>query len=183
MFERFTSDARSAVVDAQLVARQARSRSIDSRHVLVGLADADGRAGAALDAVGVDRDAMAARLRAQLSEAGLDAAALASLGIDLDAVRRRADQVFGVGSLDRATARGRRGHIPFTSDAKKSLELALREAVRAGASSIHDGHLLLGILRNAGTAAELELSRSLAAAGTDAEALRAAVDHPRAEAS
>ena len=183
MFERFTPDARNAVVEAQLVARQAGSRSIDSRHVLVGLAEADGRAAVALEAVGVDRDALAARLRTQLSETGLDAAALASLGIDLDAVRRRADQVFGEGSLDRATTKGRRGHIPFTSDAKKSLELALREAVRAGTSEIHDGHLLLGILRSTGSAAALELNRSLTAAGTDAAALRAVVDHPEAQAS
>jgi|1186.fasta_scaffold569230_1 ATP-dependent Clp protease ATP-binding subunit ClpA len=183
MFERFTSDARNAVVEAQIVARQAGSRSIESRHVLVGLAEGGGRAGAALEAVGVDRDAVAARLRAQLSETGLDATALASLGIDLAAVRRRADQVFGEGALDRATMKRRRGHIPFTSDAKKSLELALREAVRAGSSEIHDGHLLLGILRNAGSQAELELSRSLAAAGTDAAALRSAVDHPEAQAS
>jgi ATP-dependent Clp protease ATP-binding subunit ClpA len=183
MFERFTTDARNAVIEAQLVARQVGSRSIESRHVLVGLAEADGRAGAALHAVGIDRGALAARLRGQLSETGLDAAALASLGIDLDAVRRRADQVFGAGSLERATKKGRRGHIPFTSDAKKSLELALREAVRAGSSEIHDGHLLLGILRNTGSQAELELSRTLAAVGSDAAVLRGAVDHPEAEAS
>jgi ATP-dependent Clp protease ATP-binding subunit ClpA len=183
MFERFTAEARSAVIDAQLVARQTGSRSIESRHLLVGLAEAAGRAGAALDAVGVDREVLSARLRAQLSETGLDATALASLGIDLDAVRRRADNVFGQGSLDRATTKGRRGHIPFTSDAKKSLVLALREAVRTGSSGIHDAHLLLGILRNTGSRAEVELSRTLAAAGSDAASLRAAVDGPEAEAS
>lgn len=183
MFERFSQDARNAVVEAQLVARQLGSRSIDARHVLVALAESAGRATAALDAVGVDRGVLAARLRAQLSESGLDAAALASLGVDLDAVRRRADQVFGEGALDRAGRRGRRGHLPFTSDAKKSLDLALREALRAGSSAIHGGYLLLGILRNSGSPAELELRRSLGDAGMDPAALRTAVEHPEAQAS
>jgi ATP-dependent Clp protease ATP-binding subunit ClpA len=183
MFERFTADARDAVVEAQLVARTAGSRSIDPRHVLVALAEARGLAATALHSVGVDTEALASRLRSQILAGGLDAAALATLGIDLGAVRDRADAVFGDGALDRVSRRAPKGHIPFTSEAKKALELALREAVRLRSSTIHGGHLLLGILRTSGSPAAIELSRALADAGSDIAALRSAVEHPEAEAS
>ncbi|WP_348537720.1 Clp protease N-terminal domain-containing protein, partial [Nocardia brasiliensis] len=39
------------------------------------------------------------------------------------------------------------GHIPFTKDAKKVLELSLREALARKDKSIESGHVLLGILR------------------------------------
>ncbi len=48
MFERFSNEARAAVVDAQLVARQQGTRSIDARHLLVALAEAGGPAAARL---------------------------------------------------------------------------------------------------------------------------------------
>ncbi|MGC2240049.1 MAG: Clp protease N-terminal domain-containing protein [Acidimicrobiia bacterium] len=41
-----------------------------------------------------------------------------------------------------------KGHIPFSPDSKKVLELALREALRAHADSIAGEHVLLGILRD-----------------------------------
>ncbi|WP_348537860.1 Clp protease N-terminal domain-containing protein, partial [Nocardia brasiliensis] len=41
----------------------------------------------------------------------------------------------------------RGGHIPFTKDAKKVLELSLREALARKDKSIESGHVLLGILR------------------------------------
>ena len=37
MFERFTADARDVVVGAQTVARESGTRSIDARHLLLGL--------------------------------------------------------------------------------------------------------------------------------------------------
>jgi ATP-dependent Clp protease ATP-binding subunit ClpC len=39
------------------------------------------------------------------------------------------------------------GHIPFTPQAKKSLELSLREALQLGDSYIGTEHLLLGLIR------------------------------------
>ena len=170
MFERFTKDARAAVVGAQQVARETGSRSIDTRHLLVVLAEHPGPVRDALAAEGADAGEVAARARADLRAGGLDGEALAALGIDLDAVRRQADAVFGADALERA-GRTPRGHIPFTPDAKKALELALREAVRLKQKSIHSAHLLLGILRadNPGKAV-------LLADGVDTDALRTALE-------
>jgi len=43
------------------------------------------------------------------------------------------------------------GHIPFASDSKKVLELALREAIHADSRHIGPEHVLLGILRDEGS--------------------------------
>jgi ATP-dependent Clp protease ATP-binding subunit ClpA len=170
MFERFTKDARSAVVDAQLVARAAHSDQIDSRHLLVALAESEGPARSALADGGLDVAVLVARARASI-EAGdaLNPDALAAVGIDLDEVTRRTEATFGEGALARAgrTLRGRRKHIPFTPDAKKSLELALREAIRLGAKEIHGGHVLLGLTR-----AESPARSILSDAGADVERIR-----------
>lgn len=40
------------------------------------------------------------------------------------------------------------GHIPFSADSKKVLELALREAIRSGDRRIGTEHILLGIVRD-----------------------------------
>jgi hypothetical protein len=40
------------------------------------------------------------------------------------------------------------GHIPFSADSKKVLELALRESIRSGDRRIGTAHILLGILRD-----------------------------------
>ncbi|GAA4721965.1 Clp amino terminal domain-containing protein, pathogenicity island component [Promicromonospora umidemergens] len=170
MFERFTKDARSAVVDAQQVARAAHSDQIDSRHLLVALAESEGLARTALADGGLDVTDVVARARASI-EAGdaLDHGALAAVGIDLDEVTRRTEATFGEGALARAgrVLRVRRKHIPFTPDAKKSLELALREAIRLGSKEINGGHLLLGLTR-----AESPGRRVLADAGADLERVR-----------
>ncbi|HSV38590.1 MAG TPA: Clp protease N-terminal domain-containing protein, partial [Nocardioidaceae bacterium] len=117
MFERFSKDAKAAVVGAQQVAREAGSRSIDTRHLLVVLMQQVAVASALREA-GADVDAVVARARADLLAGGLDGDALAGLGIDLDAVRRQADAVFGPDALQRA-GRVPKGHIPFSRDAKK----------------------------------------------------------------
>jgi len=170
MFERFTKEARSAVVDAQRVARAAHSDQIDGRHLLVALAEGAGPARTALSDGGVDVAELVRRARTAV-EAGdaLDPGALAAVGIDLDEVTRRTEATFGEGALSRAgrVLRGRRKHIPFTPDAKKSLELALREAVRLGAREIHGGHLLLGLTRG-----ESPARRLLSDGGADVERVR-----------
>lgn len=170
MFERFTKEARAAVVGAERVARDTGSRSIDTRHVLVALMENPGPVYRSLREAGTDVESLAAKARADLRSGGLDGDALAGLGIDLDAVRRQADAVFGPGALERA-GRTPRGHIPFTPDAKKALELALREAIRLKQKSIHSGHLLLGILRANSPARALLLQ-----AGVDTQALRRALE-------
>jgi ATP-dependent Clp protease ATP-binding subunit ClpA len=170
MFERLTQEARAAVAAAQQVARDTGSRSIDTRHVLVALAEGPGPAHDALGATGADARAIAAQARADLRAGGLDADALAGLGIDLDAVRQRADAVFGAGAMDRA-GRAPGSRIPFAPDAKKALELALRETIRLKQKSIHGDHLLLGLLR-----ADCPGRALLVAAGVDVDALRTALE-------
>ncbi|MCA5892566.1 hypothetical protein LEP48_04255 [Isoptericola sp. NEAU-Y5] len=178
MFERFTKEARAAVVDAQLVARELRSARIDSRHLLIALVGSPGPASSALRDVGLDPDALVVAARRDISQGEpLDAEALAAVGVDLDEIRRRTDEVFGAGALDRAGApEHRRGkHIPFTADAKKTLELALRESVRLKDRGIHGGHLLLGLVR-ADCPGGRVLETALLAAGTDVPGLRTAVE-------
>jgi ATP-dependent Clp protease ATP-binding subunit ClpA len=170
MFERFTKEARAAVVGAQEVARETSSRSIDTRHLLVVLAESPGPTCRALRESGIDVETFAAKARADLRAGGLDGDALAGLGIDLDAIRRQADAVFGPNALERA-GRTPRGHIPFTPDAKKALELALREAIRLRQKSIRTGHILLGILRGESPGRALLLQ-----AGVDLDALRTALE-------
>jgi ATP-dependent Clp protease ATP-binding subunit ClpA len=170
MFERFTKEARAAVVGTQEVARDTGSRSIDSRHLLVVLAEDRGPVHRALREAGADAEAVAEKARADLRAGGIDGDALAGIGIDLDAVRRQADAVFGPHALERA-GRAPGGHIPFTPEAKKALELALREAIRLKQRSIHPAHLLLGILRAQSSGRALLLQ-----AGVDTDALRSALE-------
>jgi ATP-dependent Clp protease ATP-binding subunit ClpA len=175
MFERFSSDARATVVGAQEVARRRGAGSVDTVHLLVALSEQEGGLAArTLVAVGVTA---ASFERLALGEGGepLDAEALASLGIDLDAVRARADAAFGEGALERARRRPRRGHLPFTKDARKALELSLREAIHAGSRSIDSGHVLLALLREEGTTAHGTLVAALDHAGSDVGALRTAL--------
>lgn len=175
MFERFTREARDVVTRAEGVARDSGARTIDSRHVLLGVVETPGRAAEVLSSVGVDGGALAATIRTAMSSGGLDADALASVGIDLDAVRERADAVFGQGALDRGRS-PRSGHLRFAADAKKALELALREAIRLDDKRIDSGMLLLGLLRDVGSPAEKLLQSALTAAGSDPSTLRRAVE-------
>jgi len=162
------------VVDVQEVARGGGSHAIDTRHLVVALAHGRGPAADALRSVGVDPTALGTRLAEELRAEGLDPDALASVGIDLTAVSERADAVFGPGALD-APGRRRKGHVPFTRDAKKSLELALRETIRLAGKQIDSGKLLLGVLR-----ADCPGRTALEAAGIDRAVLRAALEQPQA---
>ena len=87
------------------------------------------------------------------------------LGIDLDDVVRRIEGNLG------GDAPPRRGHLPFAKRSKKSLELALREALRLGDGFIGTEHLLLGLVRS-GDRVVLD---TLAAFDVEPDALRAAV--------
>lgn len=169
MFERFTQDARTAVEHAQEVARTAGSQQIDTRHLLVALIEGSGSAADALGTLGAEPRALGQDIRAALSTEGIDAEALATLGIDLDAITREAERIFGPGAL--AGAGGRRGHIRFAPEAKKALELALREAIRLKHRTIDSSHLMLGILRADGSARTALTDRRI-----DVDALRHALE-------
>ncbi|WP_432522960.1 Clp protease N-terminal domain-containing protein [Kineococcus sp. SYSU DK006] len=168
MFERFTPGAREAVVGAQAVARELGHREIDDRHLLLALLESDGVAAAVLRGAGADPAALRAVVAGGPDR---DAEALRALGIDLDEVRRRAEQAFGPGALDRPSPRrrGRFGrwldtdHLPFTRPAKRALENALRAALDLDHRSIGTEHVLLGVLADEDSAG----ARALREAGVD----------------
>lgn len=173
MFERFTKDAREAVVQAQDEARALGAERIGTEHVLLGaIRQPDTVAGRALGSLGVDHRAVLGGVRA-LPPHTIDGDALAGVGIDLDAVRAQVEATFGPGALDAVTAPppGKAGHRPFDADAKKLLEISLREAVRYKHRRIDSGHLLLAVARLDDTSAH----RVLDGLGVSPDAVRAAV--------
>ena len=158
MFERFTADAKQAVALGAEAARELGNDYVGAEHLLIALAERGSNvATRSLAACGFDP----ARARLDLLGKhrsgrdpfdGSDAAALREIGVDLDEVRRRTEATFGPGALDRRRRRsGRRATrvcgLPFLPEAKKALELSLREAIRLGHRSIGPEHLLLGLLR------------------------------------
>ncbi|WP_369137286.1 Clp protease N-terminal domain-containing protein [Modestobacter versicolor] len=169
MFERFTDEARAAVVLAQYEARTLRADRIEPVHLLLALAAAPGRGGEVLRGAGADP----ASVRSAVVRSGgaLDADALAAVGIDLDQVRAAAESAFGPGALDRP-GDGRPGHIPFAAGSKRALEESLRHVLRqAGrrrARVIDSAAVLAGLL----AVADPVVDRVLQQLGTGVTALR-----------
>jgi ATP-dependent Clp protease ATP-binding subunit ClpA len=161
-FERFTRNARAAVVLAQEEARELCDRETGSQHLLLGILQA---AGDDLSTVLTGYGLTAEVVRSRLAESSLgdksfdeDADALSTIGIDLRAVRDSVARTFGTDAFGNALSRsGRRrrsrGHMSLSHDAKKVLELALREALAHKDNQIRCEHLLLGILRGGDRAA------------------------------
>jgi ATP-dependent Clp protease ATP-binding subunit ClpA len=152
MFERFTAEARAAVVGAQVHARALHHGNLGAEHLLLGVAEQP--AGARLlQRLGVDPAGLRHEMASRGEADGFDEDALAAMGIDLDAIRARVEERFGPGALDRPPGRGRcrRGasgrHMPFTPQAKKVLEISLREATALGDRHIGAEHLLLALAR------------------------------------
>jgi ATP-dependent Clp protease ATP-binding subunit ClpA len=170
MFERFTKRAREVVTGAQTVARAQGAATIGSEHLLRALYDVPDNLGVMVltaFSVGVeDVDEELDRLRGGGFSTPSDAAALASIGIDLDEVRRQIEETFGPGALDRTRAGSGLGgsgkHIPFSRDAKKVLEIALREAILLRHNYIGCEHLVLGMLHpDCGAAGEFLRTRGV----------------------
>lgn len=163
MFERFTRQARVAVVLAQEEARELRTREIAPQHLLLGVLQAAGNdLSGVLSGYGLTADVV----RARLIEAApttddpfdQDAEALRAIGIDLKAVRDSVTRTFGADAFDNALPRSgrrqrRRGHIPFTRTTKKCVELAVRETLAHNDNEIDCAHLVLGIMRSGDKAA------------------------------
>jgi ATP-dependent Clp protease ATP-binding subunit ClpC len=93
---------------------------------------------------------------------GVAAETLESLGIGLDTVRQRVEEVIGPGSQAPS------GHIPFTPEAKKALELSLRESVQLRHQYIGTEHILLALIREGDSVA----GRVLAELGADLDGAR-----------
>jgi ATP-dependent Clp protease ATP-binding subunit ClpA len=145
MFERFTDDARQVVVRAQEEAAALNHDYVGTEHLLLGLAGSDE---AVLTSLGIGRQALLGQILREIGPGRpTDAAALASLGIDLAEVRRRVEEAFGPGALERTRAgRAFCAERRFTPRSKKALELALKEARRLGQPYLGPDHLLLGVL-------------------------------------
>lgn len=185
MFERFTDEARAALVLAQETARGRSDFHIGTEHLLLGLLkQQNGVAAQVLTSVGIS----AARVTEVVDRAlGCprhvtpgDVEVLQELGIDATAILDEARKLMEEpGSTSDAAeperpptprrrlrvrlgpkpSHGPRGHIPFTPKAKKTLENSLREALKLGDNYIGPEHLLLGLLRTEGMA--LEVLRNL----------------------
>ncbi len=121
MFERFTDKARKVVILAKAKAKDQGDGQIGPVHMLYALAATDGVAARALASLGVDAAAVERELVPAdpgdrvspgplgAGETAGDAEALAAIGIDLDEIRRRIEESFGPGALERVplTPRGR----------------------------------------------------------------------------
>ena len=158
MFERFTDKARKVVLLATAKATERGEDEIRPVHMLYGLAATDGVAARALTALGVDATAVDRELdRGGTSLGPLGprdeaAEALAAIGIDLDEIKRRIEESFGPGALERVplTPGGPlnwTGKLPLNEASKLSLALSLREARALHHHYIGTEHLLLGLLR------------------------------------
>ncbi len=96
---------------------------------------------------------------------GLAAHALERFEMTPDSVREEVKARVGIGTTTMT------GHIPFTPRAKKTLELALREALELHHNYIGTEHMLLGVIREGeGVGAQLLREHS-----ADLEAIRMAV--------
>src|ERR1700760_1573411 len=157
------------------------AEEVGSIHMLIGVCETEGAAATLLASHGITGDQVREAARTAGAASRLpDAEALAGLGIDLEEIRRRVEETFGPGALEGTRAAGRRarrrawGHLRFTTDAKKTLELALREAVRRGDGYVGTEHLLLGfLLPRSGAAGDL-----LPARGLPLDAVRAELEGP-----
>jgi ATP-dependent Clp protease ATP-binding subunit ClpA len=127
MFERFTRDARRAVVAAQQAAQRLGAEQIEPEHLLLGMAEGSSPASRAIAEAGMDGDAIAAAIEADLV-AMLEVVGVPASVVDAVPVQPRADNPrFGV-------------------HAKRALEQALREAVRRHERRLGAEHVLLGTL-------------------------------------
>jgi ATP-dependent Clp protease ATP-binding subunit ClpC len=94
---------------------------------------------------------------------GVGTTALTSMGVNLDEMRQAVQDSIGRGAQPPPESE----HTPFSPQAKKTLELSLREANRLGHNYIGTEHILLALIGEGGGAAQL-----LAGAGVDHDRAR-----------
>ncbi|GAA4541864.1 Clp protease N-terminal domain-containing protein [Amycolatopsis samaneae] len=178
MFERFTPDARFAVVDAQRLALEMGSLEIEPLHLLAELVrSGDSDTSRLLARLGVSRDDIAGELDRFRRRGGItdtDAEALTELGIDVEQIVERIEQAHGPGALagpgQGRARRGKRSHLPFATATKKVIEGSIRQAMENGDKVLGQDHLLLALAAQQGVAADL-----LARHGADYLTLRRAM--------
>ncbi len=163
MFERFTRDARELVLQACAEARRLGAPAVGTEHLLIAAVERCGPHPFLLDYVPplapvrilgrpgfASAPVTAEKIRSLLVDDDGDAAALETIGISLPEVRRRIEEAFGPHVWDEAATGGGRG--PFTSAAKKALELALREALETKVKRLRAHHVLRALLKSDATA-------------------------------
>ena len=183
MIRTLAPETRQLVIDAHGEAHRLRHGFLGSEHFLLAAAGTQSTAGAVLRQHGLTTAAVRASLLRLAPGGGprLDEAALADIGIDLDAVRARVEATFGAGALDRppvrsrlrwlrrATRTTRSGHLPPTLRARACLERAELEATGRGHDRIDVEDLVLALMATTGGLWQ----RVVADVGADAGAVRA----------
>lgn len=152
MFERFTSDARRAVIRAQEAAARLGAEQVEPEHLLLALAEGCSPAARAIAEAGLDPDTIAAAIEADL------VAMLEIVGVPPSVV-------------ESAPARPRADRPGFGPQSKHALEHALREALRRRDRRLGPEHVLLGVLHPAAAT----LARVLARHDVEPERLAALV--------
>ena len=113
MFERFTVDARDAVINAQSEARALGHRSVGTEHLLLGV-------------LGVEH--------------GTAARALAAVGLT---PQRARDEVAAIAGQGNAYTHG---SIPFEPRLRRTLDVAMQEAMSLGHDEVGTEHLAFALL-------------------------------------
>jgi ATP-dependent Clp protease ATP-binding subunit ClpA len=173
MFERFTDAARAVVSDAVEQARALGHDPVGTQHLLLGLLDPGAGAGyQVLHDSGLQADVVREIIRRRTPGGGAlmkdDADALRTVGIDLGVVLERLAESFGPDAVPEGHSR--RGRTRLSQSAKKTLQLALREAIWLKSKAIGSEHILLGLLR----CDDGDINAVLAEVGVTPDALRAA---------
>lgn len=172
MFERFSREARLAVVDAQEQAREAGSHEIAPEHILLALRRQDDGTGRYLAGRLGDTEWLAARFRQVRRRAGItgaDARALEEIGIDVDRIVEAVERAHGENALTPGTPRSGagwfrrrwsadgapKGRVPFATEAKRVMAQSLKETAALGDQHIGGEHLLLALLGMPGTVSDV----------------------------
>jgi ATP-dependent Clp protease ATP-binding subunit ClpA len=195
MFERFTDNSRDLVRRAQSMASGMGHVWVGTEHLLLAAALDPEATGTILTGLGLSPERVDAAVRAHLAASTTpDRATLAAIGIDLDRVQEALELDAEPSSLELQLDKARtwlhrsgpprdrrpRGNaLPFTSSAKESLELSLKESSRLDQKRIEPVHIALGILRQGrGVAcavlAELDIDTEALTHQLEAAALAAA---------
>jgi ATP-dependent Clp protease ATP-binding subunit ClpA len=151
VFERFTVSARKVVTVAVEEATTLGHDSVGTSHVLLGLLSPETGAGfQVLASAGLQADRVREAIRRRTPRDGFltedDAESLRTVGIDLDVVLEHLKESFGPDSVP--ADQPRRGRVRIDRPAKKTLQLALREAIWLKAGALGSEHILLGLLRS-----------------------------------
>ena len=178
MFERFTGQARQSVQLAQDEARRLRASHIGPEHLLLGIAGVEGPGGpgarvptGSLSTYSASGSRSSRTTGSTLMRWRRSASISSRCGPPPRPASARAPWT-------RARPPAKPGHIPFSKEAKKVLELALREAMRLKSGEIGTGHLLLGLLR-AGEGPRCRCSSRAASTSTPCARRHSADGRPR----